>query len=251
MITAAQIKWIKSLEQKKFRKQLGLFVAEGNKIVTEMLESRWDVSHVFALEEWLEQNQLPSNTASVCVSPGQLQRISALKTANQVVAVAKVPKWSLRQLDVEGRFTLLLDNIQDPGNLGTILRTADWFGIEHVICSENTVELFSPKVIQASMGSFMRVKVIYTPPVDFLKEVPPGFPVMGALLEGESIANVRFPTEGVIVVGNEAKGISPGLVPLINQKLHIPMVRPIGKKHLPESLNASVAAGIIMSYIIT
>ena len=250
MVTASRIKQIKSLSQKKFRKESGLFVAEGEKVVSELLENvNWEIHQIFATDSWLEKYSIPANIPAEKVSPKDLKRISTLVTPNNVLAVVKIPERIIGNIRLQKRHTLLLDNIQDPGNFGTILRTADWFGVENIICSENTVELYNPKVIQASMGSFMRVNVFYTSPEKFLKSLPSDFPVMGAMLEGENIYQSNLPKEGLLIIGNESKGISPDLTKYITHKLEIPLIRQKGKRIFPDSLNAAVASGIILSHL--
>ncbi|TVQ90902.1 MAG: RNA methyltransferase [Bacteroidetes bacterium] len=250
MLTASRIKQISSLSQKKFRKELGLFVAEGEKVVTELLENaNWEIHQIFAIDSWFDKHNVPANILAEKVSPKDLSRISTLVTPNQVLAVVKIPERIIDNIRLQKRYTLLLDNIQDPGNFGTILRTADWFGVENIICSENTVELYNPKVIQASMGSFMRVNVFYNSLKKFLERLPSGFPAMGAMLEGENIHQSKLPKEGILIIGNESRGISPDLTKYINHKLNIPLNRLRGKNNFPDSLNAAVANGIILSHL--
>ncbi|MBW6478832.1 MAG: RNA methyltransferase [Bacteroidales bacterium] len=250
MITAARIKQIRSLTQKKFRKELSLFVVEGEKAVSELLlHKNWEINHIYALESWLIENTIPGNIPSDRVSEKELSRISSLTTPNSVLALVNIPVWNINDINPSGDITLMLDNIQDPGNLGTIIRTADWFGIDNIICSENTVEVFNPKVIQASMGSFMRVKVFYTSLKKYLENLPEPLPVMGAMLDGEDLYKTGLPGRGFLITGNESQGISPELVKLINRKIRIPLFHKAGKTQQPESLNAGIATGIILSHL--
>ncbi len=250
MISAARIKFIKALSQKKFRKEHGLFIAEGEKIVNELINNpAWEIRHIYGLETWKEKHTLKQGIDFSLVSEKELGRISTLSTPNKVLALVNTPQHRAENVYLEEKYTLMLDDIQDPGNMGTLLRTADWFGIENIICSENTVEAFNPKVIQASMGSFMRVKTHYTSLPEFLNKLPEGFPVMGALLEGENLHEYPLPAEGIIVTGNESKGISQALLKHINHKLHIPLYIHSSRTSYPESLNVAVAAGIILSHI--
>lgn len=250
MISAARIKFIKALSLKKFRKEHGLFIAEGEKIVNELIKNpAWEISHIYGLETWQEKHTLRQGIDFSQVSEKELSRISTLSTPNKVLALVNTPQYTVDTVNLQGKFTLMLDDIQDPGNMGTIMRTADWFGIENIICSENTVEAFNPKVIQASMGSFMRVKTHYTSLPEFLNKLPEGFPVMGALLEGENLYKYPLPAEGIIVTGNESKGISQALLKHINHKLHIPLYIHPSRTVYPESLNAAVATGIILSHV--
>lgn len=251
MITAVQIKQTRSLAQKKFRIELGLFIVEGDKAVSELLlHKSWKIDHIYALESWLNQNAVPDNIPSDVVSEKELSRISSLTTPNNVLAIVKIPKWDIRKLNPTQDITLMLDSIQDPGNLGTIIRTADWFGIDNIICSENTVEVFNPKVIQASMGSFMRVKVFYTSLKNYLENLPKELPVMGAMLDGEEdLYKAEIPAKGILITGNESQGISSELMKMITRKIRIPLFQKEGKTQLPESLNAGVATGIILSHL--
>jgi RNA methyltransferase, TrmH family len=250
MITAARIKQIRSLAQKKFRKELGLFVVEGEKAVSELLlHKNWKINHIYALESWLDINVIPGPIPSDRVSEKELSRISSFTNPNSVLALVNIPQWDISKVNPSVDITLMLDNIQDPGNLGTIIRTADWFGIDNIICSENTVEVFNPKVIQASMGSFMRVKVFYTSLKKYLENLSEPLPVMGAMLEGEDLYKAVLPGRGILITGNESQGISPELVKLINRKIRIPLFQKEGKAQQPESLNAGVATGIILSHL--
>jgi TrmH family RNA methyltransferase len=250
MISAKRIKQIKALSQKKNRRDSGFFVVEGDKAVNELLEqSDWEVSHIFAVDTWLDENSIPHDIPFDKVTAKELTRISSLTTPNRVLAIVKIPGRNITEVNPDGKLILLLDNIQDPGNLGTIIRTADWFGIENIVCSENTVELYNPKVIQSSMGSFLRVKLYYTSSEDFLSKLPKELPVLGALLKGENIYNSKLPDEGIIIIGNESKGISAKLINYITHKIYIPAHCDANKKIQPESLNASVATGIILSHI--
>lgn len=250
MISPNLIKQIKGLSQKKNRREKGLFVVEGHKAVNELLkQSDWKVNHIYALDAWLDENIIPRNIPFDKVSEKELARISSLTAPNQVLAVVKIPERNIMELKTHDKLILLLDNIQDPGNLGTIIRTADWFGVENIICSENTAELYNPKVIQSSMGSFLRVKLYYTLPEVFLSKLPNELPVMGALLDGENIYKEELPDEGIIIIGNESRGISAKLMDFITHKIYIPAHHDANRKNQPESLNAAVAAGIILSHI--
>ncbi len=250
MITAACIKQIRSLSRKKFRKELGLFIVEGEKAVSELLSHKnWEIHHIYALGDWLNKNQVPGNVPSEKVSVKELKRISSLTTPNNVLAIVKIPEWKISEINPAGDLTLMLDNIQDPGNLGTIIRTADWFGIENIICSESTAEVFNPKVIQASMGSFMRVKVVYTSLKTYLESLSEQIPVMGAVLHGKNIYTTEIPDKGILITGNESQGISDDLENMITHKISIPLFHKKEKNQLPESLNAAIATGIIISHL--
>jgi RNA methyltransferase, TrmH family len=247
MLSSSKIKWLKSLSIKKFRRQEGLFVAEGEKIVNELLQSHWDVAEIYALDSWEDKYAVGHHSQVYRISPKDLERISALSSPNKVLAVVKIPENKNIQLNLANNFTLLLENIQDPGNLGTIIRTAEWFGIHNIICSPDCADIFNQKVIQATMGSFIRTQVIYETVDKFLQSLPVNFPVMGALLEGENIYNIDLPKEGILVIGNESKGISAETGNLITHKLFIPR-KHTTQKH-PESLNASVATAILLAQL--
>lgn len=262
MIPASRIKYIRSLQQKKFRRQHGVFVAEGEKIVGELIgaslanapDTTIRLECICAVEDWMNRHRriLPAELETYIVSPAELKRISGLTTPNMVLAVVATPQYSWSQADLTGERILLLDGIQDPGNLGTIVRTADWFGIRRIFCSPDTADVFSPKVIQATMGSFLRVQVSYTGLADLIRQMPRGHAVYGATLDGADVFGIRPPASGMLVIGNESRGISPELLPVIRTKVRIPGPIPhtgvtggVG----PESLNASVAAGILMAWL--
>jgi TrmH family RNA methyltransferase len=243
MLVKSQAKDIQSLGQKKQRDKLGLFIAEGPKIVTELLQTA-TVQQIYALKEWIDDNRNLLNHAEVTeVSTAELEKISQLTTPNNVLAVLKKFDES-PSIETKGRLTLVLDTIQDPGNMGTIIRTADWFGVDQIVCSENCADIYNPKVVQSTMGSIARVKVLYTDLQQWLlshKEVN----IYAALLNGEDVTAMNKPTEGIIVIGNESKGISDEILKLVNVKITIP------QKGKAESLNAAVATAIILSHITT
>jgi len=245
MLSSAKIKWIKSLALKKFRRQEGLFLAEGDKIVSELLKSHWETTHVFALASWLNKAPIKQGIFSQDITSRELQQISTLSTPNQVLAIAKIPNTDKKFTNTKGKFSLYLENIQDPGNMGTIIRTADWFGVENIICSPDCADVFNPKVIQATMGSFLRVRILYETAETFFRTIDSAVPVSGALLGGEDIFSTILPTEGILVIGNESKGISTETQKYITKKLLIP--RKGKHTKLPESLNASVATAILLA----
>ncbi len=247
MLSASKIKLIRSLSLKKFRKQYGLFIAEGDKTVKELPASDLEITEILALPQWIENNTIPATIPITPISPKELQRISALSTPNQAVAMVKIPDHDFKKVEPAKNLVLILDNIQDPGNLGTIIRTADWFGIKDVICSPETADIYNPKVIQATMGSFARVKVYYNDPRSVLQRLPQGTPVLGATLQGKSIHKTNLPSRGILITGNESKGISKELYPFITDEIFIPGKS--GNKGA-DSLNAAVATGIILSAII-
>jgi RNA methyltransferase, TrmH family len=251
MLSVAEIKRIRSLSVKKFRRQSGLFCVEGEKMVSELILSGWGIEMIYATEEWkgIRGNNAVNLNIKV-ISGKELERISTLTTPNKVLALAKVPLYDIKTIDAGSRLILALDNIQDPGNLGTIIRTADWFGVEEIVCSSMTADVYNPKVIQATMGSFLRVKIYYTDLTEFLESIPDGIPVIGATLDGENINKKKLPGTGILVTGNESKGISEKIMNRITNKVYIPMFDENNRNSKPESLNVAVAwAGILLSKI--
>jgi TrmH family RNA methyltransferase len=246
MLVRSQVKYIQSLSHKKFRDEEGVFVAEGPKLVSELLGANNVVPvRLYALKDWLDANttvERRMNSASCTIlQESELQRISFLTTANQVLGVFRKPEFP--PLSLDGRLTLALDDIRDPGNMGTLIRIADWFGVTQVVCSLHSADIFNPKVVQASMGSICRVHVSYTGLAAVFR-AHPRLPVLAATLDGESVLQTEPLKEGVLLVGNESKGISEELNPYIRRKITIPGT---GRA---ESLNAAVAAGIILSHLL-
>ncbi|MCG2615685.1 RNA methyltransferase [Terrimonas sp. NA20] len=244
MLSKSKVKYIQSLGQKKQRDDERLFIAEGPKIVAELLQDNPDgISHVYALPSWVEERRIDLSSSLITeVSVEELARISQLHTPNQVLAVMKqFPESPVPPL--KGSIALALDTIQDPGNLGTIIRIADWFGIPRIICSHNCADQYNPKVVQSTMGSIGRVQVHYTDLEAWLGSLT-DVPVYAAALQGQDILQMKRLTEGVIVIGNESKGISPAVMEKVNVRLTIP------QKGKAESLNAAVATGIIVSHLV-
>ncbi len=238
MISKNDVKYIQSLFHKKNRDAEGMFIAEGPKLVNDLLAGGLQFKQLYALPAWAEQH--PGLAAVTIVTEADLERLSFLQTPNQVLAVLRKPALSTCPV-LQGQVGLVLDGIQDPGNLGTILRIADWFGISEVIASDDTADLYNPKVVQATMGSIARVSVWYKQLDAWLATVT--VPVFGALLNGADIHYYGKIKEGLLVIGNEGRGIRPEVLPFIQQPLTIP------GKGQAESLNAAVAAGIILSHI--
>lgn len=249
MITRNQIKHITSLQQAKYRNANKLFIAEGEKLAQELLDSHLIITTIYAVEEWITENHLllQDHPAQIIqVGEAQLQRISTLKTANKVLLVVEQPHSPFNKEILNGQYTLMLDDIRDPGNMGTILRTADWFGIHQVICSPHCVDIYNPKVVQSTMGSITRVKVHTTPLLPLLSSVQHKLPILGTLLEGTPLNTNQRPNEGIIIMGSESHGISQEIRPLITHPVLIPPYpanTPNGQR--PESLNASIACAII------
>jgi len=237
MVTKSELKYIQSLSDKKVRLETGCFIAEGVKLVGEMIAAGYPLKAVYALDSW----ESPDATLEVTrIEAFELEKMSMLQTPNQVLAVAMMPQ-KKETLDLAGPLTIVLDGIQDPGNMGTIIRTADWFGITQIVASEDTVDVYNPKVIGATMGSFMRVSVTYKNLADWMPTVK--LPVYGALLEGENVFTIKTPQKGLLVIGSEGKGIRENILDLITHPVTIP------KTGDAESLNAGVAAGIIVAQL--
>lgn len=251
MLSKNQIKFVNSLKQKKERKELGLFIAEGSKVVLDLINSKIKVKQVYALPDFFNNN-LPLDIEHYQINSSELERISLLTTPHEVVAICEIPNHILDLSVLKNQLTLVLDNIQDPGNLGTIIRTADWFGIKEIICSNESADVYNPKVVQATMGSIARVKVHYTDLENlFSKEIKPqNIQVYGALLEGENIYKKQLSKTGIIVIGNESKGISEKIKTFITDKISIPSFsfhHSNSKEDEAESLNAAIATAIICS----
>lgn len=236
-----RIKYIRSLELKKNRKEEKVFLAEGPKLVGDLLE-HFPCRFLIATAEWLSAHRhLPVADVNE-VSEEELSRASLLKTPQQVLAVFGQPEEVIDASVISHSLCLALDDVQDPGNLGTIIRLADWFGIEHIFCSPNTVDAYSPKTIQATMGGIARVKLHYTPLPELirsLKEVP----VYGTFLNGENMYTHPLSAHGLIVMGNEGNGISKEVELLINEKLYIPNYPP--DRETSESLNVAIATAVV------
>lgn len=237
MLSKAQIKYIQSLQHKKNRQKSGQFVAEGDKIVHELITgSAAAVKAVYATAQWLEGRRVPAGIAVEAVTPEVLKQLSSLSTPNQALALADMP--ALPPLRLEGAVSLALDTLQDPGNLGTIIRIADWFGIRQVICSPDSADAYNAKTIQATMGSLLRVPVYVQPLVELL-QAHPRIPSYAVTLNGDNIVNVPPLKEGIILIGNESRGLSATVLEHCSRRITIPR---LGEA---ESLNAAVATGII------
>ncbi|MGQ0827230.1 MAG: TrmH family RNA methyltransferase [Bacteroidota bacterium] len=247
MLSKNQIKFINSLKQKKFREEHHLFIAEGNKIAHELLRSEIKIKQVFATAGFFKTTKVDTPVECIEIKPNEMERISALTTPTEVLAVCEIPNYKLNTNELKDQLTLVLDNIKDPGNLGTIIRIADWFGISNIICSNDTADVFSPKVVQATMGSISRVKVHYTYLTELFKVQSLKSKVFGALLEGDEIYSKKLSPEGFIVIGNESKGISEKLLPYITDKINIPSFSHLKPGGETESLNAAIATAIICS----
>ncbi len=243
MISKNRIKEIKSLEQKKYRNRTGLFVAEGHKLVLDLL-STFEPVYFVATNQWLEANPcaLPKGIIADNVTQEELQRASLQQNPQDVLALFRIPKHeeNLAEMAKKG-LVLALDGVQDPGNLGTIVRIADWFGIEHVFCSPLTADIYNPKAVQATMGAMARVKVHYTDLTAELQQYKGK--VYGTFLDGDNIYGTTLSNEGVIVMGNEGNGIGKSIASLVNARLYIPPFP--GNRPTSESLNVAVATAIV------
>ncbi len=241
MLSSSFVKYINSLNQKKYRNIHNAFVAEGMKSISEVIKSDYEILHLF-------YTKLPSgfdikkNNAQL-ITDQELKKISNLNSPNDILAVCKI-KSPNQEIQLTDKLSIVLDDINDPGNFGTIIRLADWFGIENIICSLNSVDLYNPKVIQSTKGSFTRVNILYKP----LDEVFSTFPgqIFGTYLEGTSIYDFSFPKKGLIVFGNEANGISKELEKYISDKINIPKLS-LNKN--VESLNLAMATAIVLGEI--
>ena len=238
MLSKNQLKLVQKLSQKKHRSETGLFVVEGKKSIVEFVEAGYQAEAIYATDSFspsLAQQPLTH------VSKEELSKLSTLKHPDEGVAIFRQPK---KKGILQEGLILALDNIQDPGNLGTLIRLCDWFGIETLLCSEQTVDCYNPKVVQASMGSLSRVEVHYLPLEGFLATCV--LPIYVATLQGTNLYTTTFPEDCVIVLGNEANGVSPEVAALANNAITIPR---FGKLQ-PESLNVAMAGGIIISQVI-
>lgn len=251
MISKNQIKYVRQLEQKKYRKQEGLFIAEGHKVVGDLLQAGYTPKQLFATKEWLAQH--PADPHFTEVTNDELTRLSLQQHPQQVLAIFPLPSSVISSASsvissaVEGSLNSLsiaLDGVQDPGNLGTIIRIADWFGISNIICSEDTVDAWNPKVVQATMGSIARVNIIYTSLPTLLDTLPADYPVYGTLLDGENIYTQPLTKEGLIVMGNEGNGISEAVRQRVNRRLLIPDFH---DGDTADSLNVAIATAITCS----
>lgn len=244
MLSAAQVKYIRSLSQQKYRKAHNAYLVEGYKIAKEYLSARVPLQYIVATDDFIEENKALlshyDDTNIISVKDFELEKISSLKTPHDVLLAAPVNKKEVTLAD--GQWALMLDTVQDPGNVGTILRIADWYGIEHVICSETCADAYSPKVVQSSMGALLRVNVMEADLQQFLQKSK--VPVYAAVLNGNNIKTLEDKKPGIILLGNESRGISGSLQQYAAKHVTIP------KKGRAESLNVAVAAGIICNELI-
>ena len=234
------VKLIQSLKQQKYRKEHQLFVVEGRKTVEELLQSNFETLCLYATERFLHDYEIHDERLETATEV-QMEQMSSLDTPPGILAVVKIP--TTKAID-NGKMVLALDGIANPGNMGTIIRTAEWFGVKDIVCSEDCVEIWNPKVIQATMGSLFRMNVVSTPLETYLREEKnKGKAIYGALLEGENIFKKDKWDDGIMVIGSESHGIRSNILPLITHPITIPRA----KGSVTESLNASMATGIILA----
>ena len=236
MLSKSQLKLITSLRQKKYRNSHELFSVEGVKAVNEFLNSDFKVHSIFCTDDFT--HALSSNQVNL-ISDKELQKISLLKNPNQVLGVFKIP--SENRIETSG-LTVVLDAVNDPGNLGTIIRLCDWFGVSEIVCSKDTVDSYNPKVVQASMGSLTRVALNYIDLKEYLQSV--NKPIYAAVMDGENVYETSLKNNGILVMGNEANGISKEILELITDTITIPQ---FGKLKETESLNVATATAILLS----
>ncbi len=244
MISKKQVSLIRSLRQKKNRLSSGLFICEGVKTVHEVLTSDFSVVAVFGTREWstLYSGLVKPPATFHLVTDDELARISALKAAHQVLALVRIPAYTFEATVLEREIVIGLDNIQDPGNLGTIIRLADWFNINHILCSESTADPFNPKVVQATMGSITRVQ-IHSVNLEQLLTGHPGIRVIATGNNGTDISRAPLPDHGLILFGNEASGISEHLMSKVKDRIFIPTCSP---NPAVDSINVSMAVAIVL-----
>jgi TrmH family RNA methyltransferase len=243
MLSKSQISFIKSLHQKKYRKESGLFIIEGIKSIVEFIQSNYQIHSIYYLPQYRSLlPTLPANINLFEVNNAELDKISTLQAPQGVLAVVKTPEAAVFSAEkLKDSFTLVLDGVQDPGNLGTIIRTADWFGFKQILCSLNTVEAYNPKTVQATMGSLSRIQVWYEDLPLVLKTTQ--IPMFGAVLDGNSVYKTDWGKEGLVILGNEGQGISNEVLKLITHPVTIPRIGGA------ESLNVAISAAILCADI--
>jgi len=236
MLSKSQLKLISSLQQKKYRTKHGLFIAEGVKLVNEFLNSTYNCKLLLKTEDF---GPIPANVDQQLIEPRELQKISLLKSPNKVLGLFEIPEPNNR---VENGLIVALDGLNDPGNLGTIIRLCDWFGVNQLVCSTDTVDCYNPKVVQASMGSLSRVRLIYQDLRLFLENSKlPGY---GAFMDGDSVYSKKLVEDAILVMGNEANGISEPIASILKERISIPR---FGSLQETESLNVASATAILLN----
>lgn len=247
MLSKNRIKFIHSLKRKKFRETHHRFLVEGSKLVLDLLRSPYSISEIFVTHSWIAekvQEVIQRKVPVTEITEAEMEKITSLSTPSPVLAIVEIPAAVPDVTGIAGDLVLMLDDIRDPGNLGTIIRIADWFGIRTIICSENTVDLYNPKVVQSTMGSIAKVDVFYRDLKKFLEDLPHNIKIYGTFLDGENIYTGILENKGIVIIGNESNGISGDVSHFVSNRLCIPAFTP-GKP--PDSLNASVATAIVCS----
>lgn len=247
MISKNRLKYVRSLEMKKYRKADGVFVAEGHRLVGDLLDV-FECTYLVATTDWLSANaswvERQRGVEIDEVTEDELRRVSFQETPQQVLAVFKQPVYSVDVNEVaKKQLCLVLDDVQNPGNLGTIVRLADWFGIEHIFCSKGCADIYNPKTVQATMGGIARVRVHYIDLPEMLSSLERGIPIYGTFLDGDNIYQKLLENRGLIVMGNEGKGVSREVEQLVTERLYIPNY-PEGRE-TSESLNVAIATAIV------
>lgn len=245
-MTKNDVKELQALRQAKGRKEAGIFAVEGNKLVEELLSSDFRINNIFATGQWVEKNPVMAKKVAdyEIVTSKQMEQISNFVTPPGIYATAMIPSSKIKPDNTDRELILMLDGINDPGNLGTIIRTADWFGIRKIVVSKDTCDPWQPKVIQSTMGSIFRIQIVEAELVEFLKDVKT--PVFGALMQGKNVYHTNMGNnQGVIIIGSESHGIRENVMPFVSCPINIPRA----ESSQTESLNASVAAGIIISEV--
>ena len=244
MLSKNTIKFINSLQKKKYRDKNKLFIVEGDKMVKEIIKSDLEIERIFVTKHW-EENINQIKLLNETITENELKKISSLKTPNNVLAIIKMPDYEIDKDEIGNELSIVLDDLQDPGNLGTIIRTADWFGIKNIICSRNSADVYNPKVVQATMGAVARVKVHYVDIETFLENshFADDFKIYGTFLNGANLNETKLNDKGLIIMGNESKGISKKIEKFVNKRIFIPNYPAHGKTS--ESLNVSTATAIV------
>jgi len=244
MLSKNKIKFFNSLKLRKFRIKHNLFLAEGEKLTFDLLQSEIKPKFILTISKELVPENKNNNFEIIELDSAEIGKISQLKTPSKIIGIFEIPNYIFDLNEINKTLSIFCDNIQNPGNLGTIIRTADWFGIKNIFCSEHTVDVYNPKTIQATMGSIASVKVHYVNKTDFFLSLDKNFWTYGTFLKGKNIYHTKLSETGIIVIGNEGKGISKEITPFITEKLFIP---DFNTEKSVESLNASVATAIICS----
>ncbi len=238
-MTKSEIQLVRSLGDKRERSEYGLFVAEGEKLIGEMINSQLNVRKIYSLEGVFEGDNVE------WIAPSEMQRISQLKSANNSVALVEIPRYELDVESLSGELTLVLDGVQNPGNLGTIIRLADWYGIKNIVCSPSSADCYNPKVVQATMGAILRVNIFYCDLDNFLDDATAmSIPIYGTVLEqGKSIYDTQITSNGIIVMGSEGQGISASVAQRLSHRIFVPPYP--ADRSGSESLNVAICAAIV------